>query len=188
MKKFITLMLAVAGCIFASNAQVIQLEKVELSDFEPTAQIVFEDYANGIIKVKENHAKQFQDNAINFLVENFDIYRFMREAGDDTDEVRVTLKSSNGMLLASYNKDGQLVKTYQKFKDVPLPPAIRNQVYAEYEGWTMTKNKYVASGLEDNIDKERYLVHLERGNDKEKIKITPKSTAGTGVAVVIEKQ
>ncbi|MDX1543741.1 MAG: hypothetical protein R3214_07335 [Christiangramia sp.] len=188
MKKFITLMLAVAGCIFASNAQVIQLEKVELSDFKPTAQIVFEDYANGVIKVKENHAKQFQSNAIKFLVENFDINRFMREAGEDTDQVNITVKSSNGLLLASYDKNGELVKTYQKFKDIPLPPAIRNQVYAQYEGWTMTKNKYVASGMEDKIDKEKYLVQLERGKDKENLKITPTSAAGTGIAAIIEKQ
>lgn len=188
MKKFITFMLVAVGFVFVSYSQVIQLEKVELSDFEPTAQIVFEDYANGIIKVKESYAEQFQSNAINFLVENFDIYRFMREAGEDTEQVNVTVKSSNGLLLASYDKNGELVKTYQKFKDIPLPPAIRNQVFAEYEGWTMTSNKYVASSMAEKIDKEKYLVHLQRGKDKEKLKITPSSSAGTGVAAIIEKQ
>lgn len=187
MKKFITFMLAVAACIFTSYSQeVIQLEETELT-FEPTAQVVFEDYSNGIVKVKENYAKQFQSNAIKFLVENFDIYRFMREAGEGNDEFRVTVKSSNGILLASYDKDGKLDKTYQKFKDIPLPPAIRNQVFAQYGGWTMTKNKYVAYGMEDKIDQEKYLVYLERGKDKEKLKITPASVSGLSVAT-IEKQ
>ncbi|TBW29141.1 hypothetical protein [Gramella sp. KN1008] len=183
MKKFITLLLLVAGFVYTSNAQIIQLEEAELT-FEPTAQIVFEDYANGIVKVKEVYAKQFQSNAVKFLQENFDIHRFMRAVGEDNDQVRITVKSSNGILLASYDNDGNLEKTYQRFKNVPLPPAIRNQVYAQYEGWTMTKNKYVASGMADNLDREKYLIDLQRGKDKERLKITPASASGIGVATI----
>ena len=184
MKKFITFMLAVAAGIFTSYSQeVIQLEETELT-FEPTGQVVFEDYSDGIVRIKENYAKQFQSNAIRFLVENFDINRFMRESGEGNDEFRVTVKSNNGILLASYDKEGKLEKTYQKFKDVPLPAAIRNQVFAQYEGWTMTNNKYIASGMKDKIDQEKYLVHLERGKDREKLKITPASASGLSVASI----
>lgn len=183
MKKFITTLLVLAGCVLTSNAQVIQLEEAELT-FEPSAQIVFEDYDNGIVKVKENYAKQFQSNAIQFLEDNFDIHRFMRTAGEENNQFSVTVKSSNGILLASYDKNGSLVKTYQKFKDIPLPPAIRNQVYAQYQGWTMTANKYIAFGMENNLDKEKYLVNLQRGKDKERLKITPASASGIGVATI----
>ncbi|MCG9972433.1 hypothetical protein [Christiangramia crocea] len=184
MKKFIILMLVAVGFVLTSYSQkVIQLEEAELT-FEPTAQVVFEDYTNGIVRVKENYAKQFQSNAIKFLVENFDIYRFMREAGENLDQYDITVKSSNGVLLAQYNKEGNLVRTYQKFKDIPLSPEIRNQVFAQYEGWTMTKNKYIAAGMEDGIDKEKYLVHLERGKDREKLKITPARASGIGVATI----
>lgn len=186
MKKFITLMIVFAGFVFTTHAQeVIQLEEAELT-FTPTATVLEADYSSGVIVIKEKHAAQFQSDAIRFLKENFDINRFLRESGKDTDHVNVMLKSKSGILTAKYDKNGDLVKTFQKFKDIPLPSEIRNQVYANYEGWTMTKNKYVAYGMEDQLDTEKYLVHLERGKDKEKIKITPSQVSG--VAALIEKQ
>lgn len=187
MKKFITFLI-VAGWVFTSYSQeVIQLEETELT-FEPTAQIVFEDYANGIVKVKESYAKQFEDDAIKFLRENFNIFAYLRaNSSEGYDQVDVTVKSSNGILLATYDEDGSLVKTYQKFKDIALPSEIRNQVYNAYgDGWTMTKNKYVASGMEDHIDREEYIVHLKNGTSKEKLKITP--NRATGVAVISHEE
>lgn len=182
MKKFITLLL-VAGWVLVSYSQeVIQLEETELT-FTPTAEVVFEDYSNGIIKVKENFAKQFQDNAIKFLVDNFDIHRFIRESDEEFNEIKVTVKSSNGTLYATYDKNGELVNTFQKFKDVPLPSDIRNQLFASHGmGWEMLKNRYIASGKEDNIDNESYVVYMKNGNKKDKLKITP--NRATGVASI----
>lgn len=186
MKKFITLLMVFAGFILTSNAQeVIQLEETELT-FTPSAVILEEDYQNGVIRIQEKYATQFQADAIRFLKENFDVHRFLKEAGEDTDQVTVTLKSNSGLLVANYDKNGELIKTFQKFKDVPLPYDIRNQVYASYKGWNMTKNKYIAYGRMDQIENEKYLVHMENGKDREKFKITPSRVSG--VAAVIEKQ
>lgn len=173
----------VAGWVLASYSQkVIQLEETELI-FEPTAQVVFEDYSNGIIRVKENYAKEFQEDAIKFLVENFNIHQFMRESQEKYDEIKVTVKSSNGILMANYDKNGNLVDTYQKFRDVPLPSDIRNQVFGTHgSGWTMLKNNYVATGLNKSIDEETYIVHMKNGNKKDKLKITPNRV--TGVASI----
>lgn len=173
----------VAGWVLVSYSQeVIQLEETELN-FKPTAEVVFEDYSNGIIRVKENFARQFQDNAIKFLEENFDIHQFLRESEEEYDQIEVTVKSSNGLLLATYDENGDLVKTYQKFKDVPLPSDIRNQLFASHGmGWAILKNNYVASGMENKINKETYVVHIKNGNSKDKLKITPNRV--TGVASI----
>ncbi len=183
MKKIITFIL-VAGWVLTSYSQeVIQLEETTLN-FEPTGEILFEDYSNGLVKVKENYQRQFQKDAIAFVNENFDLDRFREESGNDTGYIYLTVSSSNGHLQATYNGDNELVKTYQRFKDVPLPYDVRNQVYANYAGWTVTKDKYIASGTMSNIDSEKYIVHLERGNEREKIKITPARSSITGVASV----
>lgn len=186
MKKFITLLIVCAGFAFTSNAQeIIQLEETELT-FTPSAIILSEDYSNGVIKIREKYATQFRSDAIRFLKENFDVHRFLKEAGEDTDQVTVTLKSNSGLLVADYDKNGDLIRTFQKFKDVPLPFDIRNQVHANYEGWNMTKNKYIAYGKVDQIENEKYLVNLEKGKEREKVKIIPSRISG--VAAVIEKQ
>lgn len=183
MKRFIMFML-VAGWVLNSYSQeVIQLEETTLT-FEPTGQVVFEDYENGIVRVKEKFATQFQSDAIGFLKQNFDINKFREESGNLDGDVYVTITSDRGALNAIFNKDNEMVKNYQKFKDVPLPFDVRNQVYAKYQGWTLTKDKYIAFGNEDNIDEEKYLVYLEKGKDREKIKITPARSSSTGVALV----
>lgn len=183
MKKFIAF-IVVAGWVLTSYSQdVIHLEETTLT-FEPTAEIVFEDYANGVIKVKENYQRQFQMNAIAFINENFDINRFRQESGIDSGDIYVTVTSSNGQLNAVYNEQNQLVHTTQKFSNVPLPYDVRNQIYASNKGWVMTKNKYIAYGKMDQIDSEKYLVVMEKGNDRERLKITPARSTADGVAMV----
>ncbi|MFV8225876.1 hypothetical protein [Christiangramia aquimixticola] len=181
MKKFIVLVLAL-GMAVGSFAQVIQLDETRLN-FDPTAEIVFEDYQNGVVKVKEKYAAQFQGDAIKFMIRNFDIQRFIQEANVNAGDIVVTVKSSKGQLSASYDLDGNLLETSQRFTNINLPPSIRNQVYGNYQGWTMTKNKYMAFGKQDRIDKEKYIVILEKGNDRERVKIIP-AQYNSGVASI----
>ncbi|MCP9200366.1 hypothetical protein MKO06_10625 [Gramella sp. GC03-9] len=183
MKKFITFLI-VAGWVFTSYSQeVIQLEETSLT-FEPTAQVVFEDYTKGVIRVKESYAKQFEKDAVKFLKENFNINEFLKiHEPDKNEEISVRVQSPKGLLMATYDSDGSLKNTYQKFNDIALPSEIRNQLYKAYgNGWVMTENKYVASGREDEIDKETYTIKMKNGSSKEKLKITPNRV--TGVAVI----
>ncbi|GAA4323121.1 hypothetical protein GCM10023115_51640 [Pontixanthobacter gangjinensis] len=183
MKKLITFVLLAGWVLTAYSQKVIELEETTLT-FEPTGEVVFEDYANGIVKVRENYAAQFQSNAIAFINENFDINRFRKESGNLNGDIYVTVTSPKGHLNARYDDKNQLVSTFQKFEDVPLPFEVRNEVYANYMGWTLTKDKYIASGTEGNIDKEKYIVYLEKGSEREKLRITPARTSTTGVAMV----
>ena len=183
MKKIITFIL-VAGWVLTSYSQdVIQLEETTLN-YEPTAEVVFEDYSNGIIRVKESYERQFQSNAIAFINENFDLNRFRKETDNKNGDIYITVSSSNGQLNVKYNKNNQLVKTFQKFKNVALPFEVRNQVYASYMGWTLAKNKYIAFGKSDNIDVEKYIVYLEKGKERTKLKIIPARSSVTGVASI----
>ncbi|WP_300438109.1 hypothetical protein [Christiangramia sp.] len=180
MKKFITLILVV-GWVFTSYSQkVIQLEETRLN-FDPSAEIVFEDYANGIVKVKEKFSSQFHSNAISFMKKNFDVARFLEAQGLDKGGVIVTAKSSKGFITATYNDNGEIVSNFQRFKDIPLPYEVRNQVYSQFQGWTMVSNKYVASGFGEQIDKEKYSFKLEKGKKRTTMKIIP-GKAISGVA------
>ena len=182
MKRILTLFL-VAGWVLTTHSQkVIQLEETRLN-FDPTSEIVFEDYENGIVKVKEKFATQFQANAIGFLKENFDVLRFLESQDGISGDVTVTATSTKGFITATFNEDGEIVKNYQRFKDVALPYPIRNEIYASYQGWSITNNKYVASGLRDQIDKQKYLIKLERGKEKARMKISPSSSI-SGVASI----
>ncbi|SDR80979.1 hypothetical protein [Gramella sp. MAR_2010_147] len=181
MKKLITLILVAGWVLTAYSQKVIQLEEARVN-FDPTAEVVFEDYENGIVKVKEKFSTQFQSDAIAFMKENFDIFSFLEAQGDlSGNNIIVIAKSAKGYLMATYNEDGQMIKNSQKFKDIALPYNVRNEVYAQYKGWTMTSNKYIAFGNGDQINKQKYIFTLERGNEKAKMKLTPGSSY-SGVA------
>ncbi|MDR5590190.1 hypothetical protein [Christiangramia sp. SM2212] len=182
MKKLITLIL-VAGWVLTSYSQeIIQLDETRVN-FDPTAEIVFEDYANGIVKVKEKYQTQFQSDAIAFMKENFDISKFLDAQDGLSGDIVVTARSSKGYLMATYNEDGEIIKNYQKFKDIALPYDIRNQLFSSHQGWTMTSNKYIASGNGEQLDNQKYLVRLERGGEKTKVKLAP-SASVRGVASI----
>lgn len=92
---------------------------------------------------------------------------------EDFDEIEVRFNNSKGYLKATFDKNGNLVNTFQKFKNIALPRNIQEQLYKENMGWSMTKNKYVASGKSDLIQKEKYRIRLSNGDQKKSITIIP---------------
>ncbi|WP_026916159.1 hypothetical protein [Christiangramia portivictoriae] len=182
MKKFIIIIFAIMLSFGAQSQDIIQLDETRIN-FSPTADLIFEDYPNGMVKVKEKFAAQFQSNAIGFAKANFDVHRFIDEADIQSGDVVVTLRSNKGYLEATYDEKGNLLKTSQVFKDIALPALVRNEIFGEYMGWTMTRNKYQARGLRDQLDEEKYIVVLRKGNDRQRLKIIP-SKYDYGVASI----
>lgn len=183
MKKFITFIFVVGWVLSSYSQKVIQLEETELT-FVPSAKMLYEDYEQGKFIVKEAYAKQFESDAIKFVKENFDIYGFMRAHNNlDYDTYLVSVRSSKGYLKANYDKNGEIVSTFQKFKNIVLPANVRGEFYTKSKGWTMVANQYIARSRGEVINDAKYIITLQQGNKKDKIKIYPKSNI-TGVATL----
>lgn len=172
--KRAVLCLFLFGFLATGQAQkVIQLEETKV-DFEPRMVMVKSDKNATVFKVAENYAGEFADNPLRFVIENFDIQNYMDSVKKENfDSYEVNFKSRKGGIIANYDKNGELVRTYQKFKDIALPIPLRKQLVKEYKGWTMTGNTYTARGEKDKIDKEAYRITLQMGNKNQKIKIIP---------------
>jgi len=168
-------------CIFSVKAQVIELDPANLkyskTSFVQTGLNEFQ------LKINEEYAGQFSSNPIAYVKKNFDIQEFIASIeSKNFDSFEVNFKSTKGFLNAFYDKKGNLVSTFQQFKDIYVPKEIRENLYSKYKGWSMVKNKYVASGKLDRIDKAEYRIRLERGKEHQNIKITPKVIMNSGVA------
>ncbi len=134
-------------------------------------------------QVNEKYAGEFSKDAVSFMLDNFDMPGFIATVMDkEYDTYLLTFSSSNGYLSADFDKEGQLVSTNQRFKDVVLPLDVRRNLYVQNKGWTMTKNTYKAKGEEDRLDEEMYRIKMERGNDKKIVKIDPKVLNASEVA------
>ena len=169
------------GWIFSAYSQnVIELEETELT-FEPSAKVIFKDYTNGKLVVEESYAKQFETNAIRFLTENFDIYQFLKvNKLEKFDQVTVSITSPRGYMKAEYNGDGELKRTFQKFKDLRLPLTVMEQVHDNYRNWNVLGNKYIATSKGSQIDSEKYVIHVRNGAMKDRLVIQPRANSNIG--------
>lgn len=163
------------------GAQVVtQLEEARIT-YSPEVSIVT-DLDNLAFRVKENYAGHFSKNPIRFMQENFDIDELLSALEtEDFEEIQVSFISRKGFLKARFDKDGYLLSTVQQFKNIALPRNVREQLYNENKGWSMVKNKYIASGKGAEIDKQKYRIRLSNGDQNKNITIIPAVTAGASV-------
>lgn len=176
------MLLLVASAIGQAQERITQLDEAKVGFAPLDAKItrVGDSYS---YKVNEAYTGEFLDNPIAFMKANFDIQNFMAETADQNyDTYLVTFSCSKGLLKANYDGNGELVKTYQKFKDIVLPHDVRQYVFRNNDGWTLTTTKYVASGKEDLLDKEMYQIKLEKDNHKRSLKIDPRNMGTESVA------
>lgn len=181
MKTLIFSLLLIAVTTFSQAQEITELEEAKVG-FAPLDSKITRDGDSFTYKVNESYSGEFSKDAIGFMKANFDIQNFIAQFDEgEYNSYAVTLTSSKGFLSADFDEEGNLVKTYQKFKDIVLPLDVRREVYMANKGWTMTKNKYVASGRGDLIEKEDYKIKLEKGNQSKTMKIDPRE-ARTSVA------
>ncbi|TRO66927.1 hypothetical protein [Christiangramia sabulilitoris] len=180
MKTLIFSLLLIAATTF-SQAQEIQLEEAKVG-FAPLDSKVERNGDEFSFKVAETYTGEFTKDPIAFMKANFDIKNFIAAHDEEWDSYAVTFSSSKGYLSADFDKDGNLVSTFQKFKDIVLPLDVRREVYMANKGWTMTGNKYTASGSGEIIQKEVYKIKLVNGNQKRTMKIDPRASE-TSVAI-----
>lgn len=182
MKTLIFSLALVLVASFGYGQKITQLEEAKVG-FAPLNVKVNEDGDSFNYVVTESYAGQFAKDPIAFMKANFDIQNFIAMHEDrDYDSYHVTFSSKQGFLKADFDRDGSLVRTFQKFKNIILPVDLRRELYSSYKGWNMTSNKYVASGRGDILEKEIYRIKLENGDQKQNIKLDPRAIGRPSVA------
>lgn len=181
MKTLIFSLLLVVATSVSHAQKITELEEAKVG-FAPLNVEVSEDGDSFTYRVHEAYTGEFVDNPIAFMKTNFDIENFIATHADQNfDSYIITFTSGQGFLKADFDKEGELVRTYQKFKNVLLPLDVRRDLYTATKGWTMTENLYIASGRGDMLEKEMYKVKLENGNRKQTVKLDPRSNAKSSV-------
>ncbi len=176
MKTLIILTLALTA--FAVRAQEVTVLDEARIVYAPLSATITQQGDSYIYKINEGHNEQFAKDPIAFMKANFNIHNFIAEvANKNYDSYQVTFKSTNGLLVADYDKKGELLNTRQNFKNVVLPLDIRRDLHNTYKGWTLVKTKYTAKTKGEIIDKATYSVSLANGKQKENLKIDGKNRA-----------
>lgn len=171
-----TLVISLVLVLIAAVTQaqnVIELNETKV-EYNPLFSKMTQRGNMYIMKVNENHNGQLEKDPMAFLNKNFDIKEFIAYVKDNNqnyDSYEVNFTSNKGVLMAEYDKFGNLDYITHKFKDITLPYAVTQKIFLENEGWSVVKNMHIGSGKDGRIDKAYYKVTMQNGKQKKNIKI-----------------
>lgn len=102
-----------------------------------------------------------------FNVKDADFYE------DEYDTYEVSFYIPDGYILASYDGNGNILRTTERFKDVALPRKVIESVARTYPNWTFAKDIYLVNyhdaGDAGKITKI-YKIVLKNGDQRIKVK------------------
>ncbi|MDO6428988.1 nicotinate-nucleotide adenylyltransferase [Flavitalea sp. BT771] len=108
--------------------------------------------------------KLLQIRAAAYDVKNSEYYE------DDYDEYYISFYIPDGSILAAYDKDGKLLRTIEKFKNIAIPKAISQAVTTRFPQWGITKDVYLVNYSEGKDTKKVYKLLLENGDKRLRVK------------------
>lgn len=157
MKKLL-MTLFVLGFTFQSFAQITELPEIELVavNYKYLDAAGDEDAAIPVKQLQQQVA-EYDVKKANFYADEYDFYT-------------VNFYIPEGKILASYDRDGNLLRTAEKFKGVALPQAVRDAIGKRFPNWNMTGDVYLVNYHEGKDVKKRYKVLLENGDKRMRIK------------------
>lgn len=169
MKKLI-LYLLLAGVIQSGHSQIV-LEEAELKyvpysmKADPVTNMV-------TIKIKEKHVGEFQNDPLAYIENRFNLHQFIEENQDrEFDSYQVDFKTRKGKVRAWYDNEGEMVSTYQRFKNVQLPDDVKLEIFRNYKNSRILKNKHTVTSRNYLVDKEYFTVKIVDGDKNRRIRV-----------------
>jgi len=161
MKKLL-LGLFIFGLTTQINAQTIELPEVELSvNYKYLNATNSEEIAVPVKKlVKE---------VLAFNEDNTDVYI------DDNGEYSVSFYIPEGEIIAAFNNDGKILRTFEKYNNIRLPLEVLRMIANRYPNWAIAGNTYLVSfHCDKGVTKKLYKIRLENMDEVLNIKTDEK--------------
>ena len=160
MKKLI-IGLLVLGFTTQAFAQITKVEKLS----EVVVVAVNYKYLNQVDSQEAAvPVELLQRKVATFDLKNSDFYQ------DDYDIYTVSFYIPEGKILAAYDKDGKVLRTIEKFKDITLPISVSKSVAKRFPGWTISKDVYLVNYHYKKGVEKKYKLTLENGDKRMRIK------------------
>lgn len=161
MRKLVTglFILGLTAPLFAQVIQAEQLEEVVLTavNYKYVTEM---GVTNEALPVQTLRRK-----AANFDIKNSDLYQ------DDYDMYHVSFYIPDGKMVAAYDKEGKILRTIEKFKNVALPVAVRDAVADRFPGWTLTEDQYKVTYHDQKGVTKKFKIRLENGDKILRVKL-----------------
>lgn len=155
--------LLTTAIVFANNNDPILTNKKNY-----TAEVVLnKEY---VTTVHEN-SSQNDAKFLSGVISEWDVLS-SAEFDSNKSKFKVVFKSNKGFADVIYDREGQIIKVKKYFKNVRVPVEVHQVVSEKFgDDWVIVKNKYnVSYKLGDDVVKS-YVLTLQNGSEKKKIKV-----------------
>jgi len=160
MKKLI-FGLFIFGLTIQAFAQVTKVEKLS----EVVIVATNYKYLNEVdAKEAAIPVEVLQRKVAAFDLKNSDFYE------DEYDSYFVSFYIPEGKILAAYNKDGKIIRTVEKFKNIKLPIEVVQSVSKRFPGWTINDDVYLVKYHHEEGVTKKYKLRLKNGDKIIKVK------------------
>ena len=147
MKKLV-LGLFIFGLTTQLYAQAIELSEVEIA--------VNYKYIDAI--GTDKLAKPVQlltENALNYETHKEDLY------DDEYEHYKVSFHIPDGKIVAAYDKEGNLIRTIEKYKNVRLPIDVLQAVASRFPNWAVVEDVYLVNFHCEKGIKKQYKIKIQ---------------------------
>ena len=106
-------------------------------------------------------------------VAKYDITEHPQFKDRDVDAFEVVFEQPKARIIATYDKNGQNLKSFEKFTDVILPKDLVKEIILEYPGWEFHSDTYLVSYYSGKDIKKHYRIQLRKDGDRVNLKVDP---------------
>ena len=114
--------------------------------------------------------KLLQDKVAKFDIKSTEFYE------DENDLYRVYFYIPDGKIVAAYDRNGKILYTIEKLKDVALPLSVTEAIAEKFPGWKISKDVYRINYDHKEGAVHRYKVVLDNGVETIRVKMDDKGT------------
>ena len=97
------------------------------------------------------------------------------------DNYLVTMEVDKGMLAATYNENGKLIRVVENYKDIILPRPVIFSVYKAFPGWQIVNDKFLYTQADGDVIKKQYNIKIKKDDDIKKIVVHPNGDIVAGL-------
>lgn len=92
---------------------------------------------------------------------------------DNYNTYQVTFRIPDGVLVAAYDQNGEIIKTIERYKNYQMPEEVRLAIKERYPKWEVVKDVFkVTYSQKRGADKE-YKIKLKNGDEIIRVTIDP---------------
>ena len=162
MKKSL-IILFLLGIVSPVLGQVTSPEELKEVELVAVNYKYLDEVTKGEVAVP---VKLLQEKVARFDLKNSEYYQ------DDYDYYEVTFYIPEGTILAAYDKDGKLLRTVERFKNVGMPSAVNEAIKARYPDYAVASDVYLVNYRDSKgLERRNYKLKLENSTDKLRVKV-----------------